>query len=104
MRDWCQRAVRDVMAATALSLWGIPVSHRNAYLSTSFSQDIGVEHEGAGLLSSKVPAQDVFERRQKPLLSHWSAGMLVIPQDFDVLFANQRCEKTAPVKPTNSRQ
>ena len=39
----------------------------------------------------------MFERRQKRLLSQWSAGMLVGTQDFEVLFANDPGEEAAPL-------
>ena len=52
---------------------------------------------GSWFLPSQDPAQLLFERRQKRLLSQWSAGMLVGTQDFEVLFANDPGEEAAPL-------
>ena len=52
---------------------------------------------GAGFLPPQDPAQVLFQRRQKRLVSWRSAGMLVGTEQFYVLFPNHPGEEGTPV-------
>jgi hypothetical protein len=48
-------------------------------------------------LPSQDPPEILFERRQKVLVSQWSARVLVGTQEFDVFLSDHPGEKGSPV-------